>query len=173
MSYSHGPTGVASLPADGTKQDTGLSYLLWVGCFFGLSGLHRLYNRKFGTGILWLLTWGLFGVGQFVDLFLIPDMVEDRAYRRWRRGVGSGAATDAAQVTADRQLSDDALMKRLLEAAQVMGGKLSVTQGVMATGADFSRVEACLKRMMRSGYVSTGNDPKTGTVTYHFDELAG
>ncbi|MEM9002836.1 MAG: NINE protein, partial [Cyanobacteria bacterium P01_F01_bin.86] len=41
-----------------------LSYvLLLIGFFSPAAGLHRLYNRKIGTGLLWLFTWGLFGVG--------------------------------------------------------------------------------------------------------------
>ncbi len=39
--------------------------------FFGTFGVHRFYERKIGTGILWLLTFGLFGLGYIVDLFSI------------------------------------------------------------------------------------------------------
>jgi TM2 domain-containing membrane protein YozV len=58
-------------------KDSGLAYVLWFGCFFGLSGLHRLYMGRTASGVLWLLTGGLCFVGQLVDLFLMQRMVED------------------------------------------------------------------------------------------------
>lgn len=41
-------------------------------CFFlGYLGFHRFYAGKVGTGILYLLTGGLFGIGVFVDMILL------------------------------------------------------------------------------------------------------
>ncbi len=42
-----------------------------VGPLFGLSGLHRFYVGKIGTGILWLFTGGLFLIGQIIDIIMI------------------------------------------------------------------------------------------------------
>ncbi|MDG2021546.1 MAG: NINE protein [Phycisphaerales bacterium] len=69
-------------------KSTGTSYLLWLLCFVGVCGIHRLYNGRIITGVIWLLTGGLFMIGQIIDLFLIPGIVE-RANAEFARDVQS------------------------------------------------------------------------------------
>ena len=39
--------------------------------FFGVFGIHRFYEGKIGTGIIWFFTLGLFGIGAFIDFIRI------------------------------------------------------------------------------------------------------
>ncbi|KAL9648866.1 hypothetical protein ABK040_003796 [Willaertia magna] len=57
-------------------KDSTTAYLLWLGCCFGLCGLHRFYLNQPLLGIVWLLTGGLCGIGQLIDLCLIPGIVD-------------------------------------------------------------------------------------------------
>ncbi len=156
-------------------NDINTSYLFWLGWFFGFAGLHRLHNKKTFSGLLWLFTWGLLGVGQFVDLILIPSMVEQHNQDvRKRLGlpqVGVPMTQVAIATTVYQPPTRDQLMVKLLKAAHGRGGKLSVTQGVLDTGASFAEVEATLQDMVKSGYVVVDNHPISGVVVYDFIEL--
>lgn len=152
-----------------------ISYLLWVGGFLGFSGLHRIYNGKILTGLIWFFTLGLFGVGQFVDVFFVPGMAKDHQLKRLKAAYGTDLydlleqpITSAQTI---KQPTRDEKMVQLLKAAKSNAGQLSVTQAVLDTGLGFDEVEQLLSDMAKSGYVDIDNHPQTGVVVYRFDEL--
>lgn len=56
-------------------EEKSISRQVWflaIMCFlFGMFGVHRFIVGKVGTGIIWLLTGGIFGIGWIVDLIMI------------------------------------------------------------------------------------------------------
>jgi TM2 domain-containing membrane protein YozV len=68
-----------------TKNDThrkSIGYVLWL---FGFTGSHRFYYGYPVSGTIYFFTLGLFFIGWFVDLFLIPSMAR-RADLRFAAG---------------------------------------------------------------------------------------
>lgn len=57
-------------------KSKGTAYLLWFLSIFGWLGFHRFYLHKIGTGIIWILTFGFFGLGALIDLFTLGNAVE-------------------------------------------------------------------------------------------------
>ena len=56
-------------------------WIAFLLCFFGgFLGLHRFYVGKIGTGILYLFSVGLFGIGIILDLiFILIGSFRDKA----------------------------------------------------------------------------------------------
>lgn len=154
-------------------KDKTVAYLLWCGCFVGVCGLHRIYNGKYGTGFLWLFTLGLFGIGQIIDLFTIPRMVEDTNNRLLVESMGGAAALAAAnsRLALPRlPRTTEELQVALVQAAGSHGGRLSVAEGVAATGRGFKDVEKQLREMAVAGYVEADSD-EAGQMYYRFPGL--
>ena len=55
----------------------GLAYLLWLLSGFGVLGFHRFYLGKPLSGLLWMFTLGLGGVGSLYDLFTLGRQVDE------------------------------------------------------------------------------------------------
>ncbi|MEM1393487.1 MAG: TM2 domain-containing protein [Cyanobacteria bacterium P01_D01_bin.116] len=166
------------------QVNSGIAYLVWCLCFFGVCGGQRFYAGNFAGGVIYLVTFGLFGFGQLIDLALIPGMVEKR--NLYLRGLyGGGNSNNANQsVTVNigeipeiKQLqelqtqkpSSISSMQKLLNAANKHGGQLSIAQAAMSTELEAEEVKTLLEEAQRIGYAEMTNDLNTGAIRYKFD----
>ncbi len=94
-------TGPAQIVA---VKSVAVTYLLWIVGGFGVLGLHRFYLGRWVSGLIWLLTGGLFFIGALVDLFLIPGQVQvenlSQQLLRQAMAPGSGAWEPPAEPVA-------------------------------------------------------------------------
>jgi TM2 domain-containing membrane protein YozV len=150
-------------------KEKGIAYMLWAAAFVGVCGLQRLYAGKIGTGLLYLFTFGLAGIGQFVDLFLIPRMVEDANNRILMQGAVVGALGAGGGVPAVRRLprTTEEMQVALVQAAERHGGRLTVAEAVAETGRGFSEVKKQLDVMAVNGFIELDSDDE-GQVFYRF-----
>lgn len=63
-------------------RSIGAAYALMLFTLIGVAGIQHFYMGKIGRGILWLLTFGIFGIGTIVDLFTLPSQMKTVNARR-------------------------------------------------------------------------------------------
>ncbi len=107
-----------------------MAYLLWSLWLFGFAGMHRCYLGKPISGPIWFLTWGLFGVGQIVDLLLIPEMVERKNLKYRARLREAKYLQLLPSVTISPPQSDTQLILKLLSKQP----EATLADCVLATG---------------------------------------
>jgi TM2 domain-containing membrane protein YozV len=142
------------------RRSIAFSYLFWCLSFLGFCGIHRFYNRKPISGLLWFFTIGLCGIGQLIDLFLIPEMV-------------SQANMSLLQATADAQDGAPALPsieKQLLQLARRVGRDgFTINDALLelnlAPEESSETVRGEIERLLHAGLLDVGNDER-GRVIY-------
>lgn len=161
-----------------SRAKTRTAYLLWALGFLGFCGLHRFYAGQAVWGVVYLLTFGLFGMGQLIDLVLVPGMVKTRNEQLRRKYLAEwGEDGLAMPVPIERNLvaaqaiaqPPEDPMLLLLKAAHANGGKLSKAQVALHTGLSPERVNALIQDALHNGYADVANDPDSGAVRYVFD----
>lgn len=61
------------------KRWVSLFLCIFLGCL-GIHGIHRFYEGKFKTGLLWLFTFGLFSIGWITDIVKIASLNKESYY---------------------------------------------------------------------------------------------
>jgi hypothetical protein len=158
-------------------KSSGWSYLLAaLGLVTPVAGIHRFYLGRPASGVLYLLTWGLFGVGTIVDLFLIPRMVEDENVRRLLPGRLVHAAALGAGPPPLALPPPDAAKDKLTPEQQILhlagehDGAVTVAMVAMKTGMSLRQAKKELERLCKEEFC-TIDVSTAGAKLYVFEGL--
>ena len=164
-----------------SEVNAGTAYLLWALGFFGICGIHRFYLGSPVSGSIWLFTLGFCYFGQFIDLFLIPSMAQQRNRYLWEKarterlltmaetGVQIPNYTSPVNLARQPEKINRDPMYKLLKAAAAHKNVLSIGQAMLATELSHEEVDKLLQEALKKGIAYVDNDPETGAVRYHFD----
>ena len=156
------------------RYNVAIAYLLWLCSGCGALGFHRFNLGKVGTGIVWMLSGGLFGIGCLYDAVTLSRQVQEanvryavEAHVRGELGYAYGAADGAASRAAKSEDPE----KTILRVARANGG--FVTPGEAALEGDMSIDEArkLLEKMAAKGNAEM-RVRSSGVVVYFFPEFA-
>ncbi|MBE9173083.1 TM2 domain-containing protein [Cyanobium sp. LEGE 06143] len=130
----------------------GVAYLLWALGLVGVCGIQRFYSRRPISGALYLFTFGLCFIGQLVDLWLLPDVVEQANAVHLLRSRGASL---------ERQLLE--LARRNGSAGFTLNDALLALEGQHGVGSEQLRSE--IERLLHGHLLDVGNDER-GRVIY-------
>ena len=141
------------------------AYFLWFFSTFGLCGMHRFYLGKPISGVLYFLTFGLLGMGQVVDLFLIPEMVNHKNRLLY------GSSTDPMQPAIVRDVgishaqAAPPLDVQILKTCRDQAGA-TLSDCVIATEKSPEAVKSAVQKLCLAELLVVDNRESDGAVIY-------
>ncbi|ADK82245.1 TM2 domain-containing protein [Sediminispirochaeta smaragdinae] len=158
---------------------TGIAYLLWLISGFGALGFHRFYLGKPGSGLLYLFTGGLFGIGAFYDLITLPMQVREANLRVGYHNAFLGAMAGGAHGPIDRTHTGGArslgrkesLEQAILKTAKKNKGVVTPSSVALECDKGLDDVKKALELLVEKGYADL-RVTKNGALVYFFQEFS-
>ena len=164
------------------RKKRNLAYILWL--VGGLLGAHRFFLGFVWTGIIWLLTGGLFGIGWIIDFFRIPYLTKlsillknattprngyhVRRFRRFKRYYPNGRVVEDVIETQGMEDISDFIHpenetyyssttfseREILKAAIQLGGIVTPVMIAAKVPVSIEDAEKVLETLVKKGYAN-------------------
>ncbi|MFO8065042.1 MAG: TM2 domain-containing protein [Spirochaetota bacterium] len=153
----------------------GTAYLLWLPSLFGVAGLQRLYLGKVGTGILYLITGGLMGLGTLYDAITLPNQVQEANYRigaRYGRTVRVSGPDSASEMLNRLMAGSEPVSVEhiILKTAKNHGGYTTATEIALEANVAIDEAKQHLDELVSKG-IAEVRVRKNGVLAYVFPEF--
>ncbi len=157
---------------------TGIAYFLWFISGMGTLGFHRFYLGKFGTGLLYMVTGGLGGIGSFYDLITLPIQVREanlrNAYREViydrRPGRVEPPFSRDFKTTMRSEIKKDTLERVILKTAKVNNGIVTPSEVALESGMSIDQAKNALEKLVNKGHAEL-RVSRNGNMVYFFSEF--
>ena len=165
-------------------KSSGMAFLLWCASLLGFCGIHRFYLGKPWTGALYFFTFGLLGIGQLIDVFRIPGMVE-RENIKWQLRQGTTINLNIQGLSDEHEAQQrqaaslppqshqtiidpkKAMETTILKLARQYKGRLTPVELAVNSSLSLEDAEKVLEEIVRKGYANM-TVADTGTIIYEF-----
>jgi TM2 domain len=155
-------------------KSTGTAYLLAIiGLLSPVAGIHRFYLGRTGTALLYLFTWGFFGIGTILDLVHMQRLVDDENRRQLFPGpplhyLSTGLAPAARALPAPKEVLTTE--QKVLRVARDHGGAVTVAMVSVETGMTLRDAKKELERLRKEEFC-TVDVSSEGAKLYVFEGL--
>mgnify|MGYP000376684562 CR=1 FL=1 len=154
---------------------TGLAYLLWLISGFGVLGFHRFYLGKVGTGLIFLITGGLFGLGSLYDLITLPLQVREQnlqlGYRNALLQHYQNQPLQNQDSSRGRERRRETLEQVILRTAKHNNGVCTPSEVALESGRNIDEAKSVLDTLAKKGYTEV-RVRKNGGIVYFFQDFA-
>ncbi|MCL2806221.1 MAG: TM2 domain-containing protein [Treponema sp.] len=150
-----------------------IAYLLWLVSGFGALGFHRFYLGKIPTGLVWMFSGGLFGIGSIYDFFTLPGQVRQanierallngtlRPSNEWRN-VNDGQA----RIVTQKENTEQAMLK----VAKANAGIITASELALEAKISIEEAKKALDAMVSKGHAEL-RVRQSGSLVYAIPDI--
>ncbi|HKK48128.1 MAG TPA: TM2 domain-containing protein [Alkalispirochaeta sp.] len=152
-----------------------MAYLFWLPSLIGVAGLHRFYLGKPVSGIFFLMTGGIFGLGTLYDALTMPQQVRTARLSHRLGSILDEERLEDLQRAPPRDRGESSRKPRpveqeILHLAAERHGVVSPSRVAIRAEVSPEKARDQLDRLVRQGFAEV-QVTRQGLMVYVFPEF--